>query len=53
MLAGGLVGNVMLAAAGADLGSASMNAIRERNLGEYVEKSKELLKEFRIKSFFR
>ena len=49
VLAGGLVGNVMLAATGADLGSASMNAIRERNLGEYVEKSKELLKEFRDK----
>lgn len=49
VLAGGLVGNVMLAAAGADLGSASMNAIRERNLGEYVERSKTLLKEFREK----
>jgi phosphoglycerate kinase len=49
VLAGGLVGNVMLAAAGADLGGASMNAIRERNLGEYVERSKTLLKKFREK----
>lgn len=46
VLAGGLVGNVMLVAKGVDIGKASMDFIQQNNLGEYIEKSKELLAKF-------
>jgi len=43
VLAGGLVGNVMLAAKGMDIGAQSLDFIYKNNLGEYIEKSKQLL----------
>jgi len=43
VLAGGLVGNVMLAASGVDIGKPSLDYIYQCNLGEYIEKSKEVL----------
>lgn len=46
VLAGGLVGNVMLAASGVDIGKPSLNFIMNNNLGEFIDKSKELLKKF-------
>jgi phosphoglycerate kinase len=47
VLAGGLVGNVMLIASGVDIGQPSMEFIHKNNLGEYIERSKKLLKEYR------
>lgn len=44
VIMGGLVGNVMLAAKGYCLGETSLSFILQNNLGEYIEKSKELLK---------
>lgn len=49
VLAGGLVGNVMLAAAGIDIGKPSLDYIYQCNLGEYIEKSQQVLKSFREK----
>jgi phosphoglycerate kinase len=46
VLAGGLVGNVMLLAKGVDIGKPSAEYIYKSNLGEYIEKSKELLERF-------
>lgn len=46
VLAGGLVGNVMLAAKGVDIGLPSMELIRKNNLNEYIGKSKELLAKY-------
>jgi phosphoglycerate kinase len=46
VLAGGLLGNVMLAAAGVDIGKPSMNVIFNKNLGEFIERSKKILKNF-------
>ncbi len=46
VLAGGLVGNVMLAAKGIDIGKTSLDFILQNNLGEYIEKSKTLLAKF-------
>ena len=46
VLAGGLVGNVMLVAKGVDIGTPSMDFIYKNNLGEYIDKSKELLAKF-------
>ena len=43
ILAGGLLGNVMLLAKGIDLGKQSTDYIFKSNLGEYVERSKQLL----------
>lgn len=47
VLAGGLLGNVMLAADGVDIGKPSMNTILHKNLGEYIDRSKEILEKFR------
>lgn len=49
VLAGGLVGNVMLLASGADIGKPSLNFIMNNNLGEFIDKSAEMLKKFREK----
>lgn len=49
VLAGGLLGNVMLAADGLDIGKPSMNTILHKNLGEYIGRSKEILEKFREK----
>lgn len=49
VLAGGLVGNVMLLASGVDMGRPSTDFIHNKNLGNYIERSKELLKEFQDK----
>ncbi|MFA5675472.1 MAG: phosphoglycerate kinase [Christensenellales bacterium] len=46
VLAGGLVGNVMLAAKGIDIGKASLDFILRNNLGEYIEKSTRLLEKY-------
>ncbi len=46
VLTGGLVGNVMLAAKGVDIGKASLEYILKNNLGEFIEKSKRLLSGF-------
>ena len=46
VLAGGLVGNVMLIAKGIDIGKPSTGFIYEKNLGEYIEKSKDVLKTY-------
>lgn len=46
VLTGGLVSLVMLAAKGIDLGQATIDFIYNKNLGEYVEKSKAVLREF-------
>ncbi len=43
ILAGGLVGQVMLTAAGVDIGKPSLDFIMSKNLGEFIEKSKEVL----------
>lgn len=43
ILAGGLVGEVMLLAKGIDLGKPSLDFILNKNLGEFIEKSKDLL----------
>ncbi len=47
VLAGGLVGNVMLAADGVDIGKASIDFIKKKNLWEFVETSKEILQKYR------
>ena len=46
VLAGGLVGNVMLVAQGIDIGKPSTDFIMKSNLGEYIERSKEVLERF-------
>jgi phosphoglycerate kinase len=46
ILTGGLVAQVMLAASGFDIGKPSLDFIYEKNLNEYIEKSKILLKEY-------
>jgi phosphoglycerate kinase len=43
VLAGGLVGNVMLIASGVDIGGPSTEFIHKNNLGAYIDRSKELL----------
>lgn len=47
VLAGGLVCNVMLAADGVDIGKASIDFIKKKNLWEFVETSKEILQKYR------
>jgi len=44
VLTGGLVSQVMLVARGVDIGKPSLDFIYKKNLGEYIEKSKEVLK---------
>ena len=46
VLTGGLVSNIMLIAKGVDIGKPSTDFIYKSNLGEYVEKSQQLLKRF-------
>ena len=46
VLAGGLLGNVMLIAQGVDIGKPSYDFIMNSNLGEFIEKSKEVLTMF-------
>lgn len=46
VLTGGLVGHVMLIAAGIDIGKPSTEYIYKCNLGEYIEKSKQVLERF-------
>ncbi|MGI5850130.1 MAG: phosphoglycerate kinase [Christensenellales bacterium] len=46
VLAGGLVGNVMLIAKGVDIGKPSLDFIMKNNLGEFIEKTKEILRAF-------
>lgn len=46
VLAGGLVGNVMLIAKGIDIGKPSTDFIMKNNLGEFIDKSKNVLTEY-------
>jgi len=46
VLSGGLVANVMLIAKGIELGAPSAECIMKNNLGEFIEKSRELLGDF-------
>ena len=46
VLAGGLVGNIMLAAKGMDIGKPSIDFILGSNLGEFIVRSKELLQKY-------
>ncbi len=43
VLTGGLVGNILLAAKGEQIGSASLDFIQKSNYGEFIESSKALL----------
>lgn len=45
VLAGGLLGNVMLQASGVDIGAKSTDFLKKSNLLDYVEESKAILKE--------
>ncbi len=49
VLAGGLVGQVMLIASGVDIGKPSTDFIIKSNLGEFIEKSKQVLKDYKDK----
>lgn len=46
VLTGGLVGNILLAAKGEEIGAASMEFILKSNYGEYIEKARELYKAY-------
>lgn len=46
VLAGGLVGNILLAAAGRDIGEASLAFIRKEGYGECIESSRPLLAKY-------
>jgi phosphoglycerate kinase len=46
VLCGGLLGQVMMVAKGIEIGKLSEDYIYEKNLGEYIEKSKKLLADF-------
>ena len=46
VLAGGLVGHVMLIAKGIDIGKSSTDFIMKSNLGEFIDKSKDVLERF-------
>lgn len=47
VLAGGLLGNVMLAAEGVDIGKASVDFIKKKNLWEFIDISRGILKKYR------
>jgi phosphoglycerate kinase len=49
VLAGGLVGNIMLVADGVALGEASSDFLKKKNLWEYVETSRGILEKYRDK----
>ena len=46
VLAGGLVGNILLAAKGRDIGQASVEFIRKEGYGEFIQSSKALLEQY-------
>lgn len=46
ILAGGVVGNILLAAAGKDIGSGSVDFIYRTNYGEYIDVARGLLDEY-------
>lgn len=49
VLAGGLVGNIILVADGTDIGQASTEFLKKKNLWEYVETSRKILEKYRDK----
>jgi len=49
VLAGGLVGNIMLVADGVAIGEASSDFLKKKNLWEYVETSRGILEKYRDK----
>ena len=46
ILTGGLVGNIMLASQGIEIGQGSLSFIEKSGYGEYIEKSKEIYKKY-------
>ena len=46
MLTGGLVGNILLAAKGAEIGKGSLDFIYKSNYGEYIDVAKVLLEKY-------
>lgn len=46
VLTGGLVGNIMLAAQGKEIGQGSLNFIQDNGYGHFIEKAKEILAQF-------
>jgi phosphoglycerate kinase len=48
----GLVGNIMLIAEGYNLGDESMDFLRKKELLDYVEKSKQILKKYKNRIFY-
>ncbi len=51
VLAGGLVGNIMLVAEGVDIGKTPTDFLKKKNLWEYVEISRGILEKYRDKIF--
>lgn len=49
ILTGGLAGNILLAAAGKEIGKGSMDFILKSNYGEYIDVAKELLRKYKDK----
>lgn len=49
VLTGGLVANILLAAAGEDIGKGSMDFILKSNYGEWIEKAKPLYEQYKDK----
>lgn len=49
VLTGGLVANIMLIAAGVDIGKASTEFIKRNNLEEFIETGRQILQEFQSK----
>lgn len=53
VLTGGLVGNILLAAKGAEIGKGSLDFIYKSNYGEYIDVAKVLLEKYADRSFCR
>ena len=47
VLTGGLVGNILLAAAGEEIGKASIDFIMKSNYGEYIDRAKDLFAQYK------
>lgn len=49
ILTGGLVGEILLASQGVEIGEGTLNYIKKSNYGEYIEKAKQIYEEYRDK----